>query len=104
MRREPFPHEFEYLLTEALNVCEEIHDSISKLFSRAPETIKLKVAHPNKPADNPLRIFDSEAEEWFKTHMKLHFREPLVVVGDEDPLLPHAIYTGTSPTFFLVDM
>jgi hypothetical protein len=104
MRQEPFPHKFEYFLKETLNACEEIHDTIFKTLARAPETFKLKVPHPSKPADNPLRVFDSQAEEWFRKYMKLRFEDPLEVIGEEDPSLPSAKYEGTHAPVLLVDM
>lgn len=99
----PYPSEPEYILRETLQVCTEIQEYLNKVLAKAPETARVKISHSSKPAENPTRVFDSEAEEWFRTHIQNVFSN-VEVMGEEDPRLPTANFQNALSTTFLVDM
>ena len=99
----PLEHDPQVLLRETLSSCDRIQATLIDLLEKSPQTaISKMLAH--KPDENPLRVFDSIAEEWIRNDIKAKFSEPIDVYGEEDPRLPTANFTSSATTVLLVDM
>lgn len=99
------PHEPRVLLEEMRNACYRVRAWLLDVIEGAPKTAALLMSNPEKPEDNPTRIFDRMAEEQFKTYISRQNLAPnFDVIGEEDRRLTQVDFHGFQGTVFLVDM